>query len=103
MFRGRCDFAHMSRPGRTRRRFLTEFPCGGAPAPPGGSLVATHDRLDGVTRPRSPIGPALTGAVDLSGLKQRAQQSASAGGAPGPSTPAGPGTTEVTEANFEAE
>jgi putative thioredoxin len=55
-----------------------------------------------VTRPRSPIGPALAGAVDLSGLKQRAQQSASAG-APGRPAPAGPGTTEVTEANFEAE
>jgi putative thioredoxin len=56
-----------------------------------------------VTRPRSPIGPALTGAVDLSGLKQRAQQSASPGGAPSQSAPAGPGTAEVTEANFEAE
>ncbi|BBZ51624.1 tetratricopeptide repeat protein [Mycobacterium heidelbergense] len=48
-----------------------------------------------MTRPRSSIGPALAGAVDLSGLKQRAQQKASAGG------PAG--TTEVTEANFESE
>jgi putative thioredoxin len=56
-----------------------------------------------VTRPRSSIGPALAGAVDLSVLKQRAQQSASAAGASGPSTSAGPGTTEVTEANFEAE
>jgi putative thioredoxin len=56
-----------------------------------------------VTRPRSSIGPALAGAVDLSVLKQRAQQSASATGASGPSTSAGPGTTEVTEANFEAE
>ena len=36
----------------------------------------------------------MTGAVDLSGLKQRAQQG-SAGGAPG--------GVEVTEANFEAE
>ncbi|WP_308183830.1 hypothetical protein, partial [Mycobacterium tuberculosis] len=26
-----------------------------------------------MTRPRPSIGPALTGAVDLSGLKQRAQ------------------------------
>lgn len=51
-----------------------------------------------MTRPRSSIGPALAGAVDLSGLKQRAQQSASAG-APGGS--AAPRETEVTEANFE--
>jgi putative thioredoxin len=52
-----------------------------------------------VTRPRPTIGPALTGAVDLSGLKQRAQQTSSptAGG------PATPGGTEVTEANFESE
>jgi putative thioredoxin len=53
-----------------------------------------------VTRPRPSIGPALAGAVDLSGLKQRAQQSASP---PGPGGPAAPGATEVTEANFEAE
>jgi putative thioredoxin len=65
--------------------------------------VGAHDRLDGVTRPRSPIGPALTGAVDLSGLKQRAQQSPSAPGAAARPAPAGPGTTEVTEANFESE
>lgn len=53
-----------------------------------------------MTRPRPSIGPALAGAVDLSGLKQRAQQSASP---PGPGGPAAPGATEVTEANFEAE
>jgi putative thioredoxin len=53
-----------------------------------------------VTRPRSSIGPALAGAVDLSGLKQRAQQNASAGG---PGGPAAPGAIEVTEANFEEE
>lgn len=40
----------------------------------------------------------MAGAVDLSGLKQRAQQNASAGGADAP-----PGGTEVTEANFEDE
>jgi putative thioredoxin len=40
----------------------------------------------------------LAGAVDLSGLKQRAQQEASAGGAAGE-----PGGTEITEANFEEE
>ncbi|MCV7411871.1 co-chaperone YbbN [Mycobacterium florentinum] len=56
-----------------------------------------------MTRPRSSIGPALAGAVDLSGLKQRAQQSPSPAGAAAGSTPAGPGTTAVTEANFEAE
>ncbi|GBG39767.1 thioredoxin family protein [Mycobacterium montefiorense] len=56
-----------------------------------------------MTRPRPPIGPALAGAVDLSGLKQPAQQSASAGAAPDRPAPGGPGTTEVTEANFEAE
>ncbi|MCB0940170.1 MAG: tetratricopeptide repeat protein [Mycobacterium sp.] len=48
-----------------------------------------------MTRPRPPISPALAGAVDLSGLKQRATQAgAPGGGAPG---------IELTEANFEAE
>ena len=48
----------------------------------------------------------MAGAVDLSGLKQRAQQSPSAtGGGEGarPAGPGGPNVTEVTEANFEAE
>jgi putative thioredoxin len=62
-----------------------------------------------VTRPRPSIGPALAGAVDLSGLKQRAQQNAATGPAASrpaaePSGPGGPGTAEViqvTEANFE--
>jgi putative thioredoxin len=63
----------------------------------------THDRLVGVTRPRPSIGPALAGAVDLSGLKQRAQQSTAAGGAAARPTSAAPGATEVSEANFEAE
>jgi putative thioredoxin len=44
----------------------------------------------------------MAGAVDLSGLKQRAQQKAPAGGPEG-STAAPPGVTEITEANFEAE
>ena len=44
----------------------------------------------------------MAGAVDLSGLKQRAQQKASAAGPDSRGTPT-PGTTEVTEANFEAE
>ncbi|OBK52500.1 tetratricopeptide repeat protein [Mycobacterium sp. 1081908.1] len=56
-----------------------------------------------MTRPRPSIGPALAGAVDLSGLKQRAQQSASSPGAGGPAAPAIAGATEVTEANFESE
>ncbi len=44
----------------------------------------------------------MAGAVDLSGLKQRAQQKASAGGPEG-AAPTPPGTTEITEANFETE
>ena len=48
----------------------------------------------------------MTGAVDLSGLKQRAQQqapaSAAAGGAPS-AAEGGPGVTAITEANFENE
>ncbi|MCV7175327.1 tetratricopeptide repeat protein [Mycolicibacterium sphagni] len=50
-----------------------------------------------MTRPRPSIGPAMAGAVDLSVLKQRAQQPAG-GAAAAPS-----GGLEVTEANFEAE
>ena len=45
----------------------------------------------------------MTGAVDLSGLKQRAQQTASASGPAGQTTSAVPGAIEVTEANFENE
>lgn len=59
-----------------------------------------------MTRPRPSIGPALAGAVDLSGLKQRAQQAASASGPGGGATSAaegGPGVTAITEANFEAD
>ncbi|MCV7380373.1 co-chaperone YbbN [Mycobacterium alsense] len=56
-----------------------------------------------MTRPRPPIGPALAGAVDLSGLKQRAQQTASAADPDGRAAPAAPGATAVTEANFEEE
>ncbi|MEZ0367091.1 co-chaperone YbbN [Mycobacterium sp. pUA109] len=51
-----------------------------------------------MTRPRPPIAPAMAGAVDLSGLKQRAQQTASGGGAT-----TGQFGTEVTETNFEDE
>ena len=43
----------------------------------------------------------MTGAVDLSGLKQRAQQKASTSGPTGPG--AEPGGMEITEANFEEE
>lgn len=53
----------------------------------------------------------MAGAVDLSGLKQRAQQKASAppggpggpGGPVGPGGSGGPGIIQVTEANFEDE
>ncbi len=57
-----------------------------------------------MTRPRSSIGPALAGAVDLSGLKERAQQKAAASGAGGRASSAAPGesgVTEITEANLE--
>ncbi|MDA3664793.1 co-chaperone YbbN [Mycobacterium xenopi] len=50
-----------------------------------------------MTRPRPPIGPAMAGAVDLSALKQRAQQQTSAGDA----ASAQQAGTEITEANFE--
>ncbi len=43
----------------------------------------------------------MAGAVDLSGLKQRAQQKASPSGPAGPG--AEPGGMEITEANFEEE
>ncbi len=43
----------------------------------------------------------MAGAVDLSGLKQRAQQKASTSGPSGAA--AEPGGTEITEANFEEE
>ncbi|MEI6251510.1 MAG: co-chaperone YbbN, partial [Mycobacteriaceae bacterium] len=46
-----------------------------------------------MTRPRPRNSPVMTGAVDLAGLKKRAQQG-SAGGVAG---------VEITEANLEAE
>jgi putative thioredoxin len=49
-----------------------------------------------VTRPR-PAGPSIAGAVDLSGLKQRAAAPSDGGSS------AAPGGLEITEANFEAE
>ena len=46
----------------------------------------------------------MAGAVDLSGLKQRAQQPAGApGGGAAPVAAGGPGVTAITEANFEEE
>ncbi|MCV7079510.1 tetratricopeptide repeat protein [Mycobacterium szulgai] len=57
-----------------------------------------------MTRPRPPIGPAMAGAVDLSGLKQRAQQQAAPDGDARRATAAQPGgAAEITEANFEDE
>lgn len=56
-----------------------------------------------MTRPRSSIGPALAGAVDLSGLKQRAQQNTPAGGGAVSAAPGAAGQVEITEANFEDE
>lgn len=61
-----------------------------------------------MTRPRPSVGPGLAGAVDLSGLKQRAQQKAApgpgAGAAPRDPSGGGPGAQpiiQVTEDNFE--
>ncbi|MGK2882328.1 MAG: tetratricopeptide repeat protein [Mycobacterium sp.] len=56
-----------------------------------------------MTRPRSSIGPALAGAVDLSALKQRAQAADQKAGAP-PAAGNGPAAgVEITEANFQTE
>ena len=56
-----------------------------------------------MTRPRSNIGPALAGAVDLSGLKQRAQKAAPPAGAGGANPRAGRSGVPITEVNFEDE
>jgi putative thioredoxin len=57
-----------------------------------------------VTRPRPSIGPALAGAVDLSGLKPRPQPAAVPPGGSATSAAEGdPGIIAVSEANFEAE
>lgn len=56
-----------------------------------------------MTRPRSNIGPALAGAVDLSGLKQRAQKAAPPAGASGANPRAGRSGAPITEVNFEDE
>ncbi|BCI86656.1 thioredoxin family protein [Mycobacterium kansasii 662] len=45
----------------------------------------------------------MAGAVDLSGLKQRAQQNAATAGAAGRTPSAQPGAVEITETNFEDE
>ena len=59
-----------------------------------------RDRLGGVTRSRPPAGPgpSIAGAVDLSGLKQRATPA----GEPGQDSGSSAGVA-ITEANFEAE
>jgi putative thioredoxin len=59
-----------------------------------------HARLDRVSRPRPPIGPALSGAVDLSALKQPPPASGDSRGDGSASAPAG---VEVNETNFEDE
>jgi len=57
-------------------------------------------RLDRVSRPRPPIGPALAGAVDLSALKQPPPASGESRGDGSASSSAG---VEVNETNFEDE
>ncbi|MFA4083327.1 tetratricopeptide repeat protein [Mycobacteroides salmoniphilum] len=52
-----------------------------------------------MTRPRPVMAAAMSGAVDLSALKQRAQESAT----PREPSAGGDWTVEVTEANLEAE
>ncbi|EFD73007.1 thioredoxin [Mycobacterium tuberculosis GM 1503] len=56
-----------------------------------------------MTRPRPPLGPAMAGAVDLSGIKQRAQQNAAASTDADRALSTPSGVTEITEANFEDE
>jgi putative thioredoxin len=57
-------------------------------------------RLDRVSRPRPPIGPALAGAVDLSALKQPPPASGESRGDGSAASSAG---VEVNETNFEDE
>ncbi len=57
-------------------------------------------RLDDVSRPRPPIGPALAGAVDLSALKQPPPGSGESRGDGSSAASAG---VEVNETNFEEE
>jgi len=57
-------------------------------------------KLDHVSRPRPPIGPALAGAVDLSALKQPPTASGQSRG-DGPASAMG--GVEVNETNFEDE
>lgn len=70
------------------------------PSEPDETPSRRRARLDHVSRPRPPIGPALTGgAVDLSALKQPPP---SAGETRGDGSAAAAGV-EVNEANFEQE
>lgn len=57
-----------------------------------------------MTRPRPPFSPALAGAVDLSALKQRANQPTGNTAAPPAGQASGPPVgVDITEANFEVE
>lgn len=56
-----------------------------------------------MSRPRPPIGPALAGAVDLSGLKQRPQSNAATDNDAGGAGSAELAGVPITEANFEDE
>lgn len=62
-------------------------------------VLVGRDKLKNVTTPRPAVTAAMSGAVDLSALKQRVQEPADQ------SAPAAGGewTVEVTEANLEAE
>lgn len=56
-----------------------------------------------MSRPRPPIGPALAGAVDLSGLKQRPEPNTASGNDAAGAASAELAGVPITEANFEDE
>src|ERR1700739_813202 len=81
---GSCDFGHTAARSGPQRPNRVD------------SREPRRAKLNDVTRPRPPIGPAMAGAVDLSALKQSAPSSGDA--AAGKSAPIG---IEINEANFE--